>query len=382
MLNLALKRLTFAALLIGITVVVGATPASASVQPYVNPVIDSAGASNGWYRGSGPGLDYVYLHWNYQDPDGLVDHTAGCEPTYRIDGPTSGKSMTCTAYLKPYPDGGSISWSRTFKIDADAPTGVTASLSRGADFNGWFNHPVSVSWQGSDAMSGIASCSTATYSGPDKASAPVSGGCTDVAGHFAPAPVSINYDATPPVLSKALVNSRNGSDVVSWKSSSPSDTAVVQRWQRGTKNQPVIFRGAGASFMDKKVEAGLEYMYAVQTFDQAGNASKRVLVAGLAKIVTMRKLPYVPRVADQPILRWGAVKGANYYNVQLYRGSKRVWAAWPTTNQLGLPNAWRWSGKKHRLGPGRYRWYVWAGFGARSFARYRTVGSAQFVVPG
>ncbi|HET7555949.1 MAG TPA: hypothetical protein VFJ75_09890, partial [Gaiellaceae bacterium] len=95
----------------------------------------------------------------------------------------------------------------------------------------------------------------------------------------------------------------------------------------------------------------------------------------------MRRLPYVPRVAEQPILRWPAVRGARYYNVQLYRGSKRVYAAWPTTNQLGLPEAWRWSGKKHRLGPGRYRWYVWAGFGARSFARYRAVGSAQFVVP-
>jgi len=67
----------------------------------------------------------------------------------------------------------------------------------------------------------------------------------------------------------------------------------------------------------------------------------------------MRKLPYVPRVADQPILRWATVKGASYYNVQLYRGSKRVYAAWPTTNQLGLPNAWRWSGKKRRLSPGR-----------------------------
>ncbi|HSC51308.1 MAG TPA: hypothetical protein VLD16_13685 [Gaiellaceae bacterium] len=267
------------------------------------------------------------------------------------------------------------------KIDADPPTGVTAVLARGADFNGWFNHPVGVSWQGSDATSGIASCDSVTYSGPDKTAAPVTGGCTDKAGNTARAPVSINYDATPPVLSKAAVQSRNGSDVVTWKSSSPADTAVVQRWQRGTKSQPVVFRGAGGSFQDKKVTAGLEYTYAVQTFDEAGNASKRVLVAGLAKIVTMRKLPYVPRVADRPILRWNRVRGARYYNVQLYRGSKRVYAAWPTRNHLGLPAGWRWNGKRHRLSPGKYRWYVWAGFGARSFARYRSVGSAQFIVP-
>jgi hypothetical protein len=385
-----LSKLRLGTALVAVACVFGATPASANVwpaapsaSPDTSPVIDGVVGSNGWYRGNGPGLDYVYLHWNYTDPNNLVDHTVGCEPVYRVDGPTTatGTSITCTAYLKPYPGGGSVSWTQVLKIDADAPTGVTAALSRGADFNGWFNHPVAVSWGGSDAASGIAGCSTATYSGPDKGSAPVSGGCTDIAGNFAAAPVSINYDATAPVLSKAAVDSRNGSDVVTWKSSSPSDTAVVQRWQRGTKNQPVVFRGAGASFQDKKVAAGLEYMYAVQTFDQAGNASKRRLVAGLAKVVTMRKLPYVPRVADQPILHWAAVKGADYYNVQLYRGSKRVYAAWPTTNHLGLPAKWRWNGKRHRLSPGKYRWYVWAGFGARSFARYRTVGSAQFVVP-
>jgi hypothetical protein len=209
----------------------------------------------------------------------------------------------------------------------------------------------------------------------------VSGGCTDNAGNFGSAPVSINYDATAPVLSKPSVDSRNGADLVTWKSSSTADTAVVQRWQRGSKKQPVVFRGAGGSFMDKKVAAGLEYMYAVQTFDQAGNASKRLLVPGLAKIVTMRRLPYVPRVADQPILRWRAIRGASYYNVQLYRGSKRVFASWPIKNHLGLPAKWKWAGKWRHLTPGRYRWYVWAGLGKRSFARYRTLGSAQFIVP-
>jgi hypothetical protein len=133
--------------------------------------------------------------------------------------------------------------------------------------------------------------------------------------------------------------------------------------------------------MDRKVAAGLEYMYAVQTFDQAGNASKRLLVPGLAKVVTMRRLPYVPRVADQPILRWAGIRGASYYNVQLYRGSKRVFASWPIKNHLGLPAKWKWAGKVRRLTPGRYRWYVWAGLGKRSFARYRTLGSAQFIVP-
>jgi len=343
--------------------------------PSISYSVDGITGNNGWYRGSAHGNNIV-LHWTVTDATSVP--LGQCQPAVTVPGPNSGFTQTCSATN----DAGTISvTTRVLKIDADPPTGVGASFARGADFNGWFNHPVAVAWSGSDGTSGIAACSATTYAGPDQAAALVSGGCTDQAGNFAPAPVSINYDATAPVLSKASVDSRDGSDVVSWKSSSPADTAVVQRWQRGTKARPVVFRGAGGSFMDKKVAAGLEYMYAVQTFDQAGNASKRVLVAGLAKIVTMRRLPYVPRVADRPILRWGAVRGARYYNVQLYRGSKRVYAAWPTTNHLGLPAGWRWNGKRHRLSPGKYRWYVWAGFGARSFARYRTIGSAQFIVP-
>jgi hypothetical protein len=370
--------LVVAALALGLSVMPGAAATVADTSPpNVTYTINGIVGTNGWYRGSTRG-NFIVVSWSVSDPESSITSTTGCEPAVNIPGPNTGTTRTCSATS----DGGTSTVTTTnLKIDADPPTGVAANFARGADFNGWFNHPVAVVWGGSDATSGIAACSATTYAGPDQAAAPISGGCTDQAGNFAPAPVSINYDATAPVLSKASVDSRNGADVVSWKSSSPADTAVVQRWQRGTKARPVVFRGAGGSFMDKKVAAGLEYVYAVQTFDQAGNASKRVLVAGLAKIVTMRRLPYVPRVADRPILRWGAVRGARYYNVQLYRGSKRVYAAWPTTNHLGLPAGWRWNGKRHHLSPGKYRWYVWAGFGARSFARYRTIGSAQFIVP-
>ena len=88
-----------------------------------------------------------------------------------------------------------------------------------------------------------------------------------------------------------------------------------------------------------------------------------------------------PRVAPRPILRWAAKRGASYYHVQLFRGSKRIFASWPTTHQLGLPAAWRWAGHRYRLRPGHYRWYVWVGLGPRSFAQYRAIGSAKFIVP-
>jgi len=67
--------------------------------------------------------------------------------------------------------------------------------------------------------------------------------------------------------------------------------------------------------------------------------------------------------------------------VQLFRGSKRILAAWPLKPTLDLPTAWRWAGHRYRLSPGRYHWYVWEGLGQRSFARYKTVGNASFIVP-
>ena len=375
------KAATLVAALCGVSLLIAAVPASAEVSPTVNPTIVGDLGTNGWYRGTG-GSDYVVLNWNYQDPGGVVDHTVGCEAAIHIDGPTMSTSRTCTAYIKPFPDGGSVSWTKVVKIDADPPIGVSATLSRNPDFNGWYNHPVGITWQGSDATSGIASCGAGTYAGPDATGNAVGGSCTDKAGNTASSSIAINYDATAPVLKKVRVDSKAGSDLVHWASTSPSDTVVVQRWARGNeKQQAVLFRGSGTAFADGKVAPGLEYNYAVQTFDQAGNASKRIVVAGLPKVLLLGKTGYVPRAAAKPILRWNRVRGAQYYNVQLYRGTKRVFAAWPAKNQLGLPAGWRWNGKRQRLSPGKYRWYVWAGFGARSFAHYQTVGSAQFIVP-
>ena len=62
-----------------------------------------------------------------------------------------------------------------FQYDATPPT-VSSSPARGADSNGWYNHPVGVAFSGTDAISGVDSCSGATtYSGPDTGSASVAG---------------------------------------------------------------------------------------------------------------------------------------------------------------------------------------------------------------
>ena len=69
------------------------------------------------------------------------------------------------------------------KRDATAPV-VTAAADRPADHNGWYNHALTVTFTGTDATSGIASCDAAkSYGGPDTAATTVSGSCTDQAGN-------------------------------------------------------------------------------------------------------------------------------------------------------------------------------------------------------
>jgi hypothetical protein len=49
--------------------------------------------------------------------------------------------------------------------------------------------------------------------------------------------------------------------------------------------------------------------------------------------------------------------------------------------RLQLPRAWVYRGKRYRLRPGLYRWYVWPGLGRLSAGRFgRMVGGSTFVV--
>jgi hypothetical protein len=87
-----------------------------------------------------------------------------------------------------------------FKIDKTAPINVSGSPDRTADSNGWYNRAVGFTFSGNDATSGIASCSTPTYNGPDGTGLTVNGSCTDVAGNQSASVASsaIDYDATAP----------------------------------------------------------------------------------------------------------------------------------------------------------------------------------------
>jgi hypothetical protein len=267
------------------------------------------------------------------------------------------------------------------KVDGDPPSGVAGAPSRGPDANGWYNHSLSVTWSGSDATSGIAGCTSAAYQGPDAAPASLSGSCTDVAGNSSSTSFAFQYDATPPQLSSLSVQSTDGANIVHWKSSSPNDVAAISRVARGSRSERSLFSGTAADFVDKKIQDGVEYRYNVRTFDQAGNASQARTVLAFPKVVSLGKNAYTPRTTAQPILTWPARRGASYYHVQLFRNGKRILAAWPLKTELALRPHWRWAGRRYRLAPAQYAWFVWAGFGPRTAARYKLIGHSTFIVP-
>ncbi len=368
-----------ASLVLGALSLLFVSAASPSVlddtAPSVAYTIDGVAGTNGWYRGSTSG-DYVVVHWTVSDPESPITSTSGCEPGPSI-GPTTGTTRTCSATSA---GGTTMVTTKTIKVDGDPPT-VAATPSRAPDASGWYNHALSVGWSGSDAMSGIASCSSATYQGPDAVSVSLVGDCTDLAGNTSSRSFAFQYDATAPQLTSVSVRSTDGANIVRWKSSSAADVAAISRVARGNRTERALFDGAGASFVDKKIQDGVEYRYNVHTVDQAGNASAVRTVLALPKVVPLRDIGYTPRADGPPILSWPARGGATYYHVQLFRNGRRILAAWPHKTQLALRARWRWAGRRYRLAPGQYAWFAWAGFGTRAAARYKLLGHATFIVP-
>ena len=149
---------------------------------------------------------------------------------------------------------------------------------------------------------------------------------------------------------------------------------------RDGAGETVIHRTAEAGYRDTGLVVGRKYEYRVVGIDVAANRSEQK-VDFIATGALLSPAP-AESVTSPPELRWTPVKGASYYNVQLIRGRK-VFSAWPARTGLRLRRTWIHNGRRHRLRPGVYRWYVWPGYGRIKAARYgKLLGSSTFVVTG
>jgi hypothetical protein len=264
-------------------------------------------------------------------------------------------------------------------IDRTPPQIVGYQPDRPPDANGWFNRPVGLTFQASDPVSGVASCSSTTYAGPDGAGVPIAGTCRDVAGNVGSGLVPLNYDATPPKAPsgvKAIPGNRRVA--LAWRSTPGVEVEVA----RAAHSVPavVVFRGHGSRLTDRGLHNGKRYRYIVTLIDQAGNRA----AAGASAVPTASQLLLPARGAhlrNAPTLMWKRVRRATYYNAQVLFRGRKVLSSWPGTAQLKLHRSWRFNGRIHRLVPGRYCWYVWPGFGKRAAHRYgRLLGRSCFTV--
>lgn len=344
-----------------------------TTPPVVTYSIDGIVGTNGWYRGNVAG-NFVVVHWSVSDPESPIISSPGCEYAVNIPGPISGATRTCSATSA---GGNTTVTTKALSIDATPPA-VTGAAARAADSNGWYNKPVGVSFAGTDATSGVASCSATTYAGPDNASAQVSGTCTDAAGNVGSGTLALAYDSTPPRLLKLSSKPANRGVDLKWAASADTQRVEVTRSPgKKTKSPEMVYTGAAKTFPDKGLRVGKRYRYTVSAFDAAGNKAGRTITV----TATGALLAPAPgeRVTARPRLTWAPIRGASYYNVQLVRGGT-ILSVWPRTTHLTLPRSWVFHGHRYRLHRGVYRWYVWPGFGALKAARYGDlVGRSSFL---
>ncbi|HET7554571.1 MAG TPA: hypothetical protein VFJ75_02835 [Gaiellaceae bacterium] len=342
-----------------------------STPPAVQAVASRPPDANGWYNHG------LRVDWNGADP---VAGTASCS-SYAYSGPDAAAvqpSGTCTD--KAGNTSAPVAFG--FRFDSTPPTGISAAPARPPDHGGWYNRPFAVKWSGSDALSGIASCTTATYGGPTNGATAMSGSCTDQAGNTSGAVgYAFKYDGTPPAFDRLSLTPHDDAVAVRWRASGATSFQVTRKPGVGGAASSVVYDGAASSFADRKVDNYVRYTYVVTAEDEAGNELARSAAA------TPMPVLFAPRPGarvgpgSSPLLAWRAAGKARYYNVQLWLGGRVVGSWWPAGSRLRLPARWRFGGSAHTLEPGSYTWYVWPGRGPRRLGRYgKLLGKSTFVV--
>jgi hypothetical protein len=360
-----MRRVLSVVLVAGAISALGAAGASAIGIEY--SCTPGAADCSGWHTTS------VTLRWT------AIGGSLQCSPVQVIA--TDGRnSVPCTASNA---NGDTASATAHIAIDQTPPTVTGATVSRLPDQDGWYRAPVQVTFAGTDPSpgSGLLSCSSITYAGPDGDPANVTGTCTDVAGNVsAPFLFALRFDTTPPAIGAPTVTT--GDRVVRVRWQPPPDAAsleVVRTPGRDGAASSVVHTGAGGRLTDHRVRNGRHYQYTLIASDAAGNIATataggvpgRRLIAPVGGAV----------VTTPPLLSWTSVQGARYYNVQVYRRGHKMLSAWPRRAHLSLRRSWRYAGRRHHLAPGRYRWYVWPGRGRPSDRRFGAlIGRGEFVV--
>ena len=161
-------------------------------RPQLIPAASRTPDVNGWYNGE------VTIRFPGTDATSGI---ATCSPNRVYNTPNS----SAASVLGSCTDGAGNSTSSAFGFKYDAsPPELTPAPSREPDRNDWYNSELTVRFPGTDATSGIATCTAEQrYSTPDSTSASVPGFCTDQAGNTTTRAFGFKFDGTAPLVTGA-----------------------------------------------------------------------------------------------------------------------------------------------------------------------------------
>jgi hypothetical protein len=342
-----------------------AAPALAAL-PQVDYSLAGTAGNADWFVGP------VTVKWTMS---GEQHADAGCL-TQTLTADTPGVQLSCTVSNASGPVTGTTN---VIKIDRTPPTAIAAAPARPPDHGSWYTAPLAIGWTGNDATSGIGACTSLVYAGPDGPAVAPSGTCRDGAGNVGTSvPFGLAYDTTAPTLTDVTATLTGTTATVRW--SPAADVAQVSVARRpGDAAAPAraLLDGAAGTTReatDGPLAPGAAYTWTITAADAAGNAAVATATATVPPATAAASVNHrrAKKAAALRALRWRARPGAEYYNLQLFRNGRKILSAWPTTNHYTLRTGWTYRGHRHHLVAGRYRWYAWAGYGARSRHRYGT----------
>ena len=336
-----------------------AAPTLASAAPQIDVTVDAREGENGWYTSD------VRLLWTVTGAVTVSGDCSAAQSQTVITDETPFAAYRCDAWDDK---GFHAVLEAPVKLDKTPPA-VHALPERPPDHAGWYTRPLTIRFSGSDATSGIEACTTAGYAGPDSPAAAITGTCRDRAGLVGSATAQIAYDVTAPAVEGLAVGAGDTRADLRWQPSADAvEYSVTRSPGRRGEAATVVYRGPQPRYADARLRNGVRYAYTVAALDAAGNLGTATATARPSG----RLLAPAPgaRLRRPPVLRWKRSRRAAYYNVQLFRGERKVLSAWPVRPHLRLARAWVYAGHRFRLRRGTYRWYVFPGFGARSARRY------------
>jgi hypothetical protein len=340
---------------------------------------------------NGPGGSVV----NYPVPSAsdTVDgpQLVGCNPTSGATFPLGTTTVTCSAsdahgntattsfpisVVDTVPPSLVVPGSRSVYATSnagisDSDPGVTAFVSAASAVDLVDPHPVVTS----DIQSFIPiGTTTVTFIARDASGNAVARQSTLTVLPMPPAgtpPLPIPPVAAPPQNVRSLkAEAGDGRVRLTWQLPAGVDHVVVARSLTAGGDAQDVYTGKAESFLDRTVVNGLEYRYLVVSFNAAGDASAGVAAVALPKASLLRSPKEGARLKKPPKLAWVRNAEATYYNVQLFRGERKILSAWPNRAALTLKRTWKYERSKYSLSPGTYRWYVWPGFGPRDAVDY------------